>query len=614
MKSVPVLVLGLAVACGQEPPARPLIDQRPVIVAIDAPIPAIEGTLLRVTGTRFDFIGPAPYLAVDGGGYGDDLPLERAGGPGELFFRVTPALVAIFGPGFHALEARLHGDSGISDPYPLGLEIATDLSVSLSDVPSGVVHRNDLGVVRGNGLLGEGEGTVYAVFDGTFSPDAGGSIAVSTRIPVTPAERYDRMRGLVRLTTAIGGLATGTFDGTIALESELSSGVRTTSSALSTSLTFIGPELYAFSPTTAYLEQIVSVQGAGFLGGPGEPDEVTLVNIDGTFEPEGGVPRAVFEDLVLEWVSGNEMRTSLAAEPQSGRLVSILFGEDRGVFTGRATVTVIKGTEELSAPPVPFSLTLAGMKQVVWLEFIPGFYVSLSRFGLQGAYGRIEELVRQRVESIYAEWNVDVRLEQPTDFSANGYARIELGGVDPSNRGLFGYDNTPGKDVNNLRLFDRIGGANAENQQDGARGYGGVFVESFLYFSRHPEVSGTPPLGRPDPDPLFDDIFDPVRNRTATLAELSGEGDPARVAAVERALRGLAAMIGETTAHELGHSFGLANPRGSPTTFHNATDDPGCLMDNGSRRSMAERTAEPGAAPSRLCHDAPGYMGEIMPR
>ncbi len=602
-------------ACGSDAPPPPPPDERPIIGNVEAPTPTLEGSLLRVTGSRFEFLGDAPFLALDGPDGGDDLPLERAGAPGELFFRVTAGLVGSLGNGLHALDGTLHGDNGTSDPYPVDLEIASELSISLDEVPSGLVHRNDLGVVRGGGILGEGEGTVYAHFEGTFSADAGGSAAVDVRIPVAPAERYDRERGVVRLTTAIGGLATGSFDGTITLESEPASGGTLASSPLSTSLTFIGPELYAFSPSEVYLEQVVTVQGAGFLGGPDEPDELTIVHIDGTFEPEDGLPRAVSEDLVLDWISGTELRTTISAEVRSARLVSALFGASRGVFTGRATLTVVKGVEELSSTPVDFALTLAGMKQVVWVQFIPGFYVSLARFGLQGAYGRIEELVRERMQSIYADYNVDIRLEQPTDFSENGFARVEVGGPDPTGRGLFGYDNTPGKDVYNTRLFDRIGGANSERQQqDDAPGYGGVFVESFLYFSSHPDLPGTPPLSRPDPDPLFDEIFNPVRSRTASLAELDGEGDPARVDAVQRAFHALASMIGETTAHELGHSLGLANPRGSPTSFHNATDDPGCLMDNGGNRTIAERTDQPGAEPTHLCHDAPSYLAEIMPR
>ena len=72
-------------------------------------------------------------------------------------------------------------------------------------------------------------------------------------------------------------------------------------------------------------------------------------------------------------------------------------------------------------------------------------------------------------------------------------------------------DNTPGKDVGNLRLSDSIGGSNAEVQEDGAPGYGGVFIESYLWWSSHPELSLERPAGAPPVDPLFDEILNGKR-------------------------------------------------------------------------------------------------------
>ena len=85
------------------------------------------------------------------------------------------------------------------------------------------------------------------------------------------------------------------------------------------------------------------------------------------------------------------------------------------------------------------------------------------------------------------------------------YAQVDVTGIDPNGLGLMGYDNSPGKDVGNLRLYDHIGGVNALTQQDGYPGYGGIFVESFLAFSEHPP-SGIASV--PGASPSFDDIFD----------------------------------------------------------------------------------------------------------
>jgi hypothetical protein len=71
-------------------------------------------------------------------------------------------------------------------------------------------------------------------------------------------------------------------------------------------------------------------------------------------------------------------------------------------------------------------------------------------------------------------------------------------------------------------------------------------------------------------------------------------------------------MIGETAAHELGHSFGLADPFGPPTSFHNPSDGDGCLMDSGVDRPFGERAGEPGFPEIRPCNDGPGHLDEIL--
>lgn len=601
------VLLFLAAACSDPPTG----EQPPRIDAVSWPDPILEGSELRVTGFGFDRLGPDPELAIES----VRLPLLREGeNPGELWFAASATLVDSLGEGTHPVTIELEG-LVTSQPYMTSIAIARELDVALDTGPSGNVFRNDVAVLRGAGFLAEREGTVSARFEGTFTPDGGTALPVTALLPVTQAEAFARDRGLVRLTTALGGLAVGEFTGTVTLESELTGGSTSTSATLDVTLRFGAPELFALEPNAAALEQVLTVRGAGFLGGPDEPDEATVIRLTGMFTPHGGsaMPFGPSE-LVLFWVSGQEMRTIIEAMVMDRELVSSVFGSRRGAFMGTAVPVAIKGIDELPGAAVPFGFELAPVAQVVYLRFLAPFYDSLTRFGLASSAGVIESLVEARIEGIYADWNVDVRLERPTDFSDNGFATLEIGGPDPNGAGLFGYDNTPGKDIGNLRLFDQIGGENAEVQQDGSPGYGGVFVESMLFFSSHPDLPGGEPSGRPDPDPLFDEIFDPVRSQAATRAELMGDGDAARVAAVRRALDALAAMIGETAAHELGHSFGLADPFGSPTTYHNATDTPGCLMDSGGSRPLGERTAQPGFAPTHLCHDEPAYMDAILGR
>jgi hypothetical protein len=121
----------------------------------------------------------------------------------------------------------------------------------------------------------------------------------------------------------------------------------------------------------------------------------------------------------------------------------------------------------------------------VFVSFLSSFSETLRTFGLRAVETDVRAQLLDKFRRTYAGVNVEVRDAPPDDYYVGGYAVVEIGGPDPNGRGLFGYDNTPGKDVGNLRLHDRIGGANAEVQEDGYPGYGGIFVESFLCWSSH---------------------------------------------------------------------------------------------------------------------------------
>ena len=602
------LLAALSVAgCGDDaaPPTADVV--RPRILAVRASVPQLPGTALRVTASNRDSIVAAPRLRVESTAGGEIALYPRSAD--EWTYELTARLVDALGPGRHAVDLILEGESSsgeerLSDVFPYELEIAEDLAFALTEVPSGSVFRNEPGILLGDGVLEAAEGSMVARFDGTFTADGGSPSALTVELPVSQAEPGDRARGLVILGTELGGSLPGTFEGTVTLVATLAGRLPVETASRPTTLRFQPPAIFSLAPDDAALEHVVRIRGGGFLGGEGVP----LVRLDGTFAAGDGGSSAVTEELFPTFVDGETLEWVLDAETQGDALVSTLFGATEGVFQGTATPVTIDATDrEQLGDPAPVELTLGPVRQVVLLRFLPGFYESLPRFGLAAAAGEVEERVAERIESIFGAWRVDVRLERPEDVSAAGYARVEIGGPDPNGLGLFGYDNSPGKDVGNLRLFDAIGGANAETQADGYPGFGGVFVESMLMWSSHPDMEGG---AGPEPDPLFDEIFDPVRERHATAAEIAGSG--ARATVVQRALDALAAAIGETTAHELGHSFGLAAPYGPATTFHNMGDGNGCLMDSGGSRPFGERAAQPGYAQTGLCGDAATYLDEIL--
>lgn len=163
---------------------------------------------------------------------------------------------------------------------------------------------------------------------------------------------------------------------------------------------------------------------------------------------------------------------------------------------------------------------------------------------------------------------------------------------------------------------------NALTQQDGYPGYGGIFLESMLGFSKHP------PTGVQKSsiaDELFDRIFDPFRPDTGTeltAAEVtaapvidSTESCPAtsRSGQVACAIRILGSVVGTTASHELGHSLGLAYPDGDPTDFHDHGDLPNRLMEAGGDRSFAERAELNGEGPAVFCDEEYEYLKKILP-
>lgn len=606
----------LVAACSQGGGPSLSPDETPEILTIEVATPALDGSIVRITGRNLDNAGATARLRVTV--EGDRLvallptPTDQ---DGEKLFLVDETAVNVLGVGAHTGSAAIVGNGGASADVAFDFELASELGVSLDAAPSGNVHRNDVVVLPGGGFLAAGEGTVTAHYVGTFVPDGGGpSRAVDARLPVRVAERFARDRGLVRLTTAIGGgPEPGTFTGRVSLDSSLVSGGASTSGEVAVTLTFQAPDLYGLEPRMFSLGQYVTVRGAGFLGGTDMADETTIIRLDGTFTTRAGMTLPVdAAELVPEWVDGEQVRFLVETAVVGGELVSRSFGAARGSFEGTATPITIAGRTEVAGVAVPIAFTLGPVRQIVYLQFLPGYYDSLSLFGLSSAVQQIEDGIKQRIEDIYAGYNIEVRLDEPTDFGPAAYATLEIGGPDPNGTGLFGYDNSPGKDVGNLRLFDKIGGANAETQADMYPGYGGVFVDSYVYWSTHPDVSGSRPVGAPEPDPLFDEIFDSVRATPAAYAEVMGEGDEARVAAVARAVRAFSSIVGETAAHELGHSLGMAQPYGRRDAYHNDFDGDGCLMDSGGARTIAERAQEPGAPRTLLCYDEPRYLESIL--
>lgn len=528
-----------------------------------------------------------------------------------LTFLVPREFVDRVGDGEVSIVARLEGAIETL-PFDASWMVARLPALSLFEGPQGDVHYNDEVVLRGAGYHGSTEGRLELCASGTFTFE-GDEREVQHCEPAFLVDETSRDRILARLSVALGSELgePGTFEGALYVESEREGEEIRRTAALATTLRFGRPDVFAFAPDSAPLEARVRVQGAGFLGMEDDRAEATTVlRMVGTFTPSGGAPRAITEDLFGEVIAGDAVEWVLRAEVADGQLQSTFFGSASGIFEGSLTPALVADASEVVGDEVPTRFELAPVRQTVWLRFLPQFGPSLARFGLQAADAVLRERIAQRVAALYEGYRVDVTLDEPLGVSPDGVTTIEVGGPDPTGFGLFGLDNSPGKDVGNLRLFDAIGGANAETQADGFPGYGGVFVESYLWWSSHPELGVERPLGAPDEDPMFDALFDPPRTTALTLEEARGEAG--RLALAARVIEAFANMTAETIAHELGHALGLAQPFGSPMDFHNARDGEGCLMDSGRNRPFGERIGVRGFEPTHFCDESAAYLRRIL--
>jgi hypothetical protein len=322
--------------------------------------------------------------------------------------------------------------------------------------------------------------------------------------------------------------------------------------------------------------------------------------------------------LIPEFVEGRLVRYVLNTDDELGMALDLY--KDTGKFTGTVTPIAQFGSDSVRGVSTNMTFEIAPVKQVVYLDFSPSYVEGLRDFGLRAVDKRVRDRILVVLEAIYKGVNIEFRTEPVKDFAL--FEEVTLTGVDPNNMGLFGYDNSPGKDNGNKRLYDKLGGVNAVTQQDGYAGYGGVFLRSLMGFSKHP---GSFAKSVPGADPMFDSIFDPFRadqdgtpvtasDLSGALAELTdGSSCPAsdRKARIQCAIFVLGNLIGGTLGHEIGHSLGLANPYAEG--FHNSGDAPARLMDSGGDRPFMERAELMGQPAAVFCDDEYAYLREILP-
>ncbi|MEE2779571.1 MAG: hypothetical protein VYE15_03535, partial [Myxococcota bacterium] len=241
--------------------------------------------------------------------------------------------------------------------------------------------------------------------------------------------------------------------------------------------------------------------------------------------------------------------------------------------------------------------------QMVYLKFLPAFEDALMLFGLAPEREAVVNRILEVLLRDYTGISIAFQTSPPQDFAE--YSIVEIGGEDPNGTGLFGLDNTSGKDVGNVRFDDVIGGFNAETRAQGYAAYGGIFASELLSLSA---TLSDNILART----RFDDVFGPVcpglGGQPAALGESTGASF--RAVQIQEAVRVFGNLVGSTISHEIGHSLGLTAVPGS---FHNLGDNPGWLMDAGIHRPFEERAELDGQGPSVFSPDNRLYLESILP-
>jgi hypothetical protein len=599
----------------------------------------LPGTAIAVAGKGFVDASRGDTRLRLRGRFGDQdidvtIPAQRAAdglltAPDDGFFRT-------FGAGHFSgrasvvVNSPLDGRAHASGEIDVELELADTLQPTLTSAASGNHAVNDAILLEGDGfLLGDGEGATHVVVEGCFQAagTAGACAQVGVDIDMDlvarPATPWERRRAVFLWSPEIAGIGPGAFLGTVRVVNVSASG-SLSAGPVPLSLTVSGPRIDAISPASASLGQIVRIEGAGFVGAA--DDEITLLHLRGEFQADGA-PAAVPVELRLvpRFVDGGHLAYILDEEDALGQVIDLR--RTTGQFSGEVSPIVRKGAVELAGDPLLIRLAVAPLKQVVHVRFLPSYVDSLRLYGLAFADAAVRARVLELAARDYQGVNVEFRESRPDDFVL--YAEVEIAGPDPNALGLFGYDNTPGKDVGNQRLWDRIGGVNATTQADGFPGFGGVFADQFLGFSQHP-VSAVEP--QPVASPLFDRIFDPLRaDRGGTpIREVEAQllvplRDGTSCPAADRpgqlacAVFVLGNLLGNTLTHEFGHSLGLADPTRQlcpppmDECFHDLGDAADRLMDAGDGRPFEERAELEGQGPAVFCDAEYAYMRAILP-
>jgi len=511
------------------------------------------------------------------------------------------------------VSRKVLGYSG-TDKFSLNvnLSVRRNLTPTLTGITPDGVYVGDSLQVQATDLLLPGEGQSLLVLNGEFIV-ASPPMTKPLHGVVIPLTVESRTRGTFALAPDKFGINPGDFVGEGVLENYTPGAEAAPSAPLDDlNIHVYSPIIDQFSPEVVRRGQRVHISGRGFVPTDAVGESATLIQLEGIFQTSAGKDISYQGKnamlLFPENIEGNtDLEVILRVTVGVGGQLEGL-GLVPGTFSGTAYPELFFGSESFVGQGLDFSLTVAPQLQVVYVKFLPSFDESFYAFGLHETRTEVKERIIARCNRDYSAFNVDFVVERPTDYAE--YSVIELSGQDPNGANLLGLDNTTGKDTNNLRFNDVVGGKNAETEEQGYYAYGGVFLESFLMFS--PTISkGKTALASPRFDQIFVPFVPELGGSPAEPGELNGGP---RAPQLQEAVRVLGNLVGGTVAHEIGHSLGLAMVPSHEAEYHNLGDNPAWLMDAGNYRPFVERAEVDGEGPEVFSPYNFDYLNDILPK
>lgn len=539
----------------------------------------------------------------------------------QVWPQIDPSPNAVFNG---SIEVRLIDQIGVFAEATLAdqtLTFRSEVEPTVQPPAPGGTHFVNADIpVTGENFLRASEGTTWGIVNATlvYSDGRPDRELVDERVAVKFGD--DRQSGLFPIDPGVFGISPASIDGTVRFENELrtSTVVPSSQGELPLQFTIEATFLSNIDPAAGSRGQRVNFRGRGFVPNQdGERFYGMLFRFEGELIYDSG-GSLVLEDSDLERspdsvISDDVATSSVWYEIADQNLIGL--GAEPGTFTGEVTPVIFDRFGEEEGVSVPLTFRVLPTRQVVHLKYLPSFFQGLSKYGLQNVERDIRERIMTVVTRDYEGINVEFRETLPTDFI--DFATIEIGGPDPTGGGKFGYDNTCNpetqtcKDTDNLYLADYLGGVNRSSAEEFNTPFGGIFIESFDFFS--PTLNP----GVADTSEEFDRVLSPFMPALeGTVVRGTEWPDGPRADEIAQAIHMVGSVIGNTISHEIGHSLGLSfypSDRIRPgSAFHNRISGDNQIMDPGSARPFEER-AELGLGPAVFNDRNREYLLEILP-